>query len=166
MLKSPTHISFAMLALLACNLAKASPDGPTGDKVRAAISEAGRAFSDAFVRNDSEAIKRLYTENATLLPPGRDVRGRDAVGKYFQWGPRYRQVAHSMTPAELMVRGDVVVDIGTWVSTGQRGDEPPSTAAGRYLVVWVREADGRWRIQYDMWHQPGPAPTKTPFPSQ
>jgi ketosteroid isomerase-like protein len=44
--------------------------------------------------------------------------------------------------------------VGTWTSTGRRGDADPSTASERYLVVWVREGDGAWRILYDMWHRP------------
>jgi len=121
---------------------------------RTAIAGASAAFSAAYVRNDMAALGELYTEDAVLLPPGREIRGREAIRRYFAWSPNHRQIAHSMVPAELIVSGAVATDLGTWHSTSQRGDEPPATASGQYLVVWVRGADGVWRIQYDMWHRP------------
>ena len=60
-----------------------------------------------------------------------------------------------MMPQRLTISGDMAVDVGTWTSTGQRGDAEPATASERYLIVWVREDDGAWRILYDMWHRPG-----------
>jgi len=41
-----------------------------------------------------------------------------------------------------------------WSNTWRRGGEAPQSAEGRYLVVWRRGSDGRWRIEYDMWHRP------------
>lgn len=146
-----------LLLLLAAGGAGVLPaqSSPAADD-RAAIAAASRAFSAAYVANDSTALGRVYTDSAVLLPPGREIRGRAAVQRYFQWAPRYRQLAHAMTSAELRIRGDVAVDIGTWTSTAKRGDAEPTTASERYLVVWVREADGQWRIDYDMWHRPAP----------
>jgi ketosteroid isomerase-like protein len=36
------------------------------------------------------ALGELYTEDAALLPPGREIRGREAVMRYFAWGPNHR----------------------------------------------------------------------------
>jgi ketosteroid isomerase-like protein len=120
-----------------------------------AIAAAGKAFSEAYVRNDTAALGRVYSDSAVLLPPNNEIRGRTAIQRYFAWGSGYRQLAHSMAPERLTISGDMAVDIGTWTSTGQRGDAEPTTASERYLIVWVREDDGAWRILYDIWHRPG-----------
>lgn len=120
----------------------------------AALAAASRAFSSAYVRNDTAALGRLYSDSAVLLPPDRERRGRAAIQRYFAWGPNYRQLAHAMQAERLTITGNVAVDLGMWTSTGQRGDAESTTASGRYLVVWVREGDGQWRILYDMWHRP------------
>jgi uncharacterized protein (TIGR02246 family) len=112
------------------------------------------AFSQAYVKNDMAALGEVYAEDAVILPPGREIRGREAIQRYFAWGPNHRQIAHSMVTAELIVSGDMATDHGAWHSTSQRGDDSPTTASGQYLVVWVREPDGAWRIRYDMWHPP------------
>ncbi len=120
----------------------------------AAIVAASRAFSAAYVANDTAALGRVYADSAVLLPPNREIRGRAAIQRYFAWGPNYRQIAHSMESHHLLIRADLAIDAGVWTSTGQRGDAAPATASERYLVVWVRETDGAWRILYDMWHRP------------
>lgn len=126
----------------------------TGDS--AAIVAASRAFSAAYVRNDTAALGRRYADSAILYPPNREVRGRSAIQRYFAWGPRYRQLAHAMVSERLTIAGDVAIDVGTWTSTGQRDGDDATSASERYLVVWVREEDGAWRILYDMWHRPAP----------
>jgi len=108
------------------------------------------------VRNDTAALGQVYSDTAVLFPPGREIRGRAAIQRYFDWSAPYRQLAHAMTPAALQIYDGVAVDVGMWSSTGQRGENPASTATERYLVVWVRETDGQWRILYDMWHRPTP----------
>ncbi len=119
-----------------------------------AIAAASRAFSAAYVRNDTAALGQAYADSAVLLPPNREIRGRAAIQRYFAWGPNYRQLAHAMEPDRLTISGDIAVDVGTWTSTGQRGDSDPTAASERYLVIWIRESDGAWRMLYDMWHRP------------
>ncbi len=147
----------AAAAILACTSRATRPAPPAAADDRAAIAAASRAFSAAYVRNDTAALGQLYADSAVVLPPGREVRGRAAIQRLFAWGPRHRQLEHAMTSAELRLHGDMAIDLGTWTSTAQRGDNPPATASERYLVVWVRESDGRWRILYDMWHRPAPS---------
>jgi ketosteroid isomerase-like protein len=129
-----------------------------GDGARdsVAIVTASRAFSAAYVRNDTTALGLVYADSAVLLPPNREIRGRAAIRRYFAWGGNYRQLAHAMEPDRLTIRGDLAIDVGTWTSRGQRGESEPTAASERYLVIWVRERDGAWRIWYDMWHRPTP----------
>lgn len=136
--------------------AATSASGQAAPRIRDSIAIAGasRAFSEAYVRNDTVALGEVYADSAVLLPPNREIRGRAAIRRYFVWGPNYRQIAHRMESSSLSIEGDLAVDVGTWTSTGQRGEAEPTTASERYLVVWVRESDGAWRILYDMWHRP------------
>lgn len=149
--------ALATAIVLACASGRSQPAPLAVADDRAAIAAASRAFSAAYLRNDTAALGQLYADSGVLLPPGREIRGRAAIQRYFAWGPRHRQLEHAMTSAELRIHGDVAIDVGTWTSTAQRGDNPPATASERYLVVWVRESDGQWRILYDMWHRPAPA---------
>ena len=55
-----------------------------------------------------------------------------------------------------VVTGDVAIEVGTWRQRGRLREEPPGESAGRYLVVWRRLPDGRWKMQFDSWTAPFP----------
>jgi uncharacterized protein (TIGR02246 family) len=153
-------LSFALAIALsaACAASAQAPRDLEAEEksATAAISAASRSFSDAFVKNDTRAIADCYTADAVLLPPGREIRGREAAAQYFAWGPNHHQIAHEMKSHKLRIRGSVAIDEGTWTSTSRKGDGEPTTSSGKYLVVWVLEDDGKWRIEVDMWHRPDP----------
>ncbi len=124
------------------------------DGVEAQLGRIRARFSQAMVRGDGGALAAAYTHDGVLLPPDREIRGAQAIGRYFTTGrDGYRQVAHSMIPDEVRVRGDVASEVGTWSSTIQRPGQERTTTGDRYLLVWERGEDGQWRIAYDMWHR-------------
>ena len=122
------------------------------------VRAASRAFSAALVAGDLAALGEAYTEDARVLPPGRVVQGREAIRRYFTLPPQRQQVAHEMRSDDLVIDGDIAIDSGVWTSTVRSGDDEPVTHSERYLAIWRRGDDGRWRMQFDMWHR---APPKT-----
>jgi ketosteroid isomerase-like protein len=148
-------IALALAGVLAAPAAQAQSSYQADS---AAIAAAGRAFSAAYVANDSMALGALYVDTAVAFPASRDVVGRAAIRHLFAWPEGYRQVAHSLTVERLTIEGDLAVDVGMWHSTGQRAGQEPSSSSGRYLVVWTRTAGGDWRMLYDMWHPPPRSP--------
>lgn len=148
-------IGVAVLALAALVLTVADQaTAQTGSADSTRIAAASRAFSDAYVRGDTATIRDLYTEDAVLLPPGREITGRDQIVRYFAPGPRRTNVSHSMESSDLRVSGEMAIDVGMWHNTWRVDDGEEQSASERYLVIWRRGSDGRWRIEYDMWHRP------------
>lgn len=145
------------LTLVACapsaELTVTSAESDEFATSEANILAASRAFSEAYVNGDMAALQELYTEDAVLLPPGREIRGREAIARYFSPRPDRTNVSHAMTSSELKVVGELAVDVGTWSNTWRNEGEDEQNASERYLVVWRRGADGNWRIEYDMWHR-------------
>ena len=128
---------------------------PTAD--RAAIADAARAFSAAYEADDSHALGELYTEDAMLLSPNRTVVGREAIRRFFDRDGRTTSVQHELCNRSLRLHGDTAVDVGTWYGEQRAANGAGTEVAGRYLVVWLRGADGRWRMTHDAWHRPPPA---------
>jgi len=139
----------AILDFLDRQLPAADFDPRAGD--RKTILDASRAFSRAYVAGDSAAVAELYTEDALLMPPGRDVRGRAAIARFFSTPPDRRPAAHWMESSEVSFHGDVAIDVGRW---SLQSEEDAEVVSERYLLVWLRQADGSWRIAYDAWHRP------------
>jgi uncharacterized protein (TIGR02246 family) len=130
------------------------------EDVAQAIAVSATAFSRALEAGDAATMAAQYTEDATLIPPsGRLVTGRDAIQQFWTPGnPDFKTLRHGLTTDRLEVSGDVAIEVGTWSQRGQLRDEEPTESSGRYLVVWRRETDGKWRMQFDSWTRPFEAP--------
>ncbi len=88
-----------------------------------AIATAARAFSAAYLRNDTIALANAYADSAIAFPPGRrEVVGPAAIGHLFVWPEGYRQLVHVLTIEHLQIQG-------TWRWTSGPGTAPGSAKA-------------------------------------
>jgi len=123
----------------------------------AAIQEAARQFSAAYIRGDAAAMMRLYTPDAVIFPERSDaITGLEAIKRYFTLAEGRRITRHQLTATRVVVDGKHAYDHGTYEIAGERDGKAWGPFRGKYLVVWRREPDG-WRIQLDMWNS-GPQP--------
>ena len=149
-----TVILTATWLALACAGSAPQPatEATAGAQDTAAISRemdaAYARFTEGYRTADAAMVANLYTEDAFYLQPGSDVlRGRPAVLAAFEsfLGPfRERGEAGPEITFEFLERriaGDIGYDIGYYLFAGQR--------AGKFTVVWRRDADGVWRIHSD-----------------
>lgn len=114
----------------------------------AALRAAEQALVEAFEAPERTAWVYCYTEDAIFVAPGRQaIEGRAAL----------LEAAREMvlSSAEMIVEstlgdGDLAATLGhaSWVS-GPRGSGGP-TSRVRFLIVWRRESDGRWRIAREL----------------
>jgi uncharacterized protein (TIGR02246 family) len=138
-----------------------SPAGPPQtdrNDIRAAIEKQGAAFSAAYSRGDIKSIAAMYTEDAIALPPDADmVRGRQAIEKLWNDALASGIKSLTFTVIDVQSSGDLAVETGTAVIGVQPAGQPASTQAGKYVVLWKREADGQWRLHRDIWNNGAPA---------
>ena len=164
-----TSRCYCLRAALAIGLVACIPQGlgaqaataaAAGAADREAVLRAARSFSESYVRGDATALAAHFTDDAVVLPPGDSaVRGRESIRRF--WARDLASITptqHRTTPSAVDVVGDVAYDHGTyeilWTRRGAAG-----RTSGKYLVVWRRGADGRWRMRADMWNAlPRPSP--------
>ena len=154
----PARRSGCLAALLlagasACAHGAGSRGAAENAEVRAAITAANAEFAAALVRGDARAMAAMFTEDGQLVPAAQKgfVSGRKEIEAYQARrveARRYLEVV--ITTVELGVSGDLAWETGTNRVTLQQGQGAPVTITGRYLAVWKREADGRWRIRADL----------------
>jgi uncharacterized protein (TIGR02246 family) len=142
----------AAIALCACAHGAGARVGREAE-VRAAIAAANAEFARALVAGDARAMAAVFEADGELVPPGRQgfVTGRDAIEAYeasLLAGRRYLDAA--LATVRLGVSGDLAWELGTSRVTIQQGELAPIELTGRYLAVWRRGADGRWRIRVDL----------------
>lgn len=126
----------------------------------AAITQATERWADAFVRGDVDAAMALVTPGATIAPPNEPVAaGAPAIEAWVRAAlgqVSFEEVASTVD--SVRVAGDWAVSRGHWaVTLASEGGVVTDTS--RYVVIWERQADGPWKVAYDIWNFPPPPPT-------
>jgi ketosteroid isomerase-like protein len=113
-----------------------------------AIRTAELALAVAFEDPDPTAWVNSYTEDAIFVGPGSPpIEGRAAL---LAVAPQIAMSSLEIVADSTIGAGDFAATTGraTWVS-GKRDSGAP-TVRRRFLMVWWRDPDGRWRIAREM----------------
>ena len=113
-----------------------------------AIRAAEQALARAFEEPDRTAWVDFYTEDAIFVGPGMPaIEGRAA---FLEAAREIAISSMEITADSTIGAGDFAATLGraNWVS-GPKGSDAP-TVRRRFLMVWRREHDGRWRIAREL----------------
>jgi uncharacterized protein (TIGR02246 family) len=118
----------------------------------AALKAARAEFVAAYAASDAAAIGRLYAAHGVSEPNGQPtLKGRDAIVASLTAMFQQVSVKLDLKADETATLGVVGVDRGRYTATvTHKNDGSATTSEGRYLVVFVKEADGAWRVARDM----------------
>jgi len=121
------------------------------------ISAINDTFGKAVANQDAAAIVALYTADAVLLAPGMPVaQGPEAIQAVFQGFVDAGAESLSLDTTSFEEQGDAVIEVGRY-TLGLRIEGTEVTDVGKYLVVFVRQADGSLRFKYDAFNSDAPA---------
>ncbi len=113
-----------------------------------AIRAAEKALAEAFESPDLAAWVDFYTDDAVFVGPGVPViEGRSAL---LDAASHISISSMEIAATSTLGTGDFAGTLGraTWVS-GPKGSDAPRVRR-RFLMVWRREDDGRWRIAREL----------------
>lgn len=134
-----------LLAAAGCTGRAAEPGA-----IAAQLDSAYAAFSEGYRTADPGLVAGLYGDSALYLVPGDSiVRGRPTIEAIFagflvpyarsdSGGPRIR---FEVLDRQVAASGDLATDVGYFVINEE--------GRGKFIVVWRRGADGRWRMHAD-----------------
>ena len=110
-----------------------------------AIRAAEKALAEAFQSPDRLAWVDFYTDDAVFVGPGLSaIEGRSAL---LDAAPHISISSMEIVAESTLGTGEFAAALGrvTWVSP-----KDSNLVRRRFLMVWRREPDGRWRIAREM----------------
>jgi ketosteroid isomerase-like protein len=120
------------------------------ETVLAAMRQTNDLFDSEVVRKRNiDALDRIYTVNARILPPGADMlAGREQIKSFWQQaivGLGLKGARLTTVDAEALAES--VLEIGRADLTVGEGQ----TISVKYVVRW-KEEDGNWKWHIDIWN--------------
>jgi ketosteroid isomerase-like protein len=120
------------------------------DTVLAGMRKTNDLFCSTVIRQrDMDALDRVYTPDAHILPPGADmIQGVAAIKSFWLQAITSLDVKDaSLTTVSAESAGDTLVEIGRAGLTLAGGQIVPV----KYVVHWKRH-DGAWKWHTDIWN--------------
>jgi uncharacterized protein (TIGR02246 family) len=118
-----------------------------GQSIKTSIDRANENFVAAFARGDAASLASLYTEHATILPPGAPMmKGRKDIEAFW------RQAMTSLKNLKLKavdvesLGANAAREIGTFTA-----DAGQQQLVGKYVVIWKKSGKS-WHLDTDIWN--------------
>ena len=148
------------ILLVSLVLTSCATTQPAPEAAELEVQQASDRFWAARQSEDIPALTEHLTEDAILMIPGLpDAEGRAAIGELLQ--KRFatgRTANFKVFRREIQVVGDTAYELA-WFSDDTHHEQADSfRMEGRYLTVWQRGSDGRWRVHRNFYNFSGAAP--------
>ncbi|MBV9523226.1 MAG: DUF3225 domain-containing protein [Alphaproteobacteria bacterium] len=117
------------------------------ENVKTSIDKANETFASDFAKGDAASLAALYTEQATILPPGAPMmKGRKNIEAFW------KQAMTSLKDLKLKAievqsfGASTAREIGTF--SAEAGQQP---VVGKYVVIWKKSGKD-WHLDSDIWN--------------
>jgi ketosteroid isomerase-like protein len=150
----------ALLLILTLGLAASGVCLAGDTKAQQALRDADAAWSKAAESKDVDKTVSYYSDDATVLPPNAPAATtKEAIRKIWQDMLASPGVATSWkaTKVEVAKSGDLGFVSGTYEFNMNDASGKPVTDKGKYVELWEKQADGKWRCGTDTWNSDLPA---------
>src|SRR5438067_8496572 len=157
-----------MLVLtLALGLAAAAVCLAGDTKAEQALRDADAAWSKSAGSKDLDKTVSYYSDDATVLPPNASAATtKEAIKKIWQdmLANPGLAISWKATKVEVAKSGDLGFVSGTYEFNMNDASGKPITDKGKYVEVWEKQANGKWKCGTDTWNSDMPAAGSSPVP--
>ena len=121
-------------------------------KIEQALREADDQWSKAAGAHDLEKTVSFYSNDAIVLPPnGPTVTDKNAIHNMWkQIITDMQSMSWKATRVEVAKSGDLGYVTGTYEMKIKDQTGKVIEDEGKYLEVWKKQADGKWKCSADM----------------
>ena len=162
-MKTKPLVVFSCFALLSVAFVGAASAADT--KIEQGIRDLDIQWAKAVEAKDLDKTVSYYSDDAMVLPPNAAIATtKEAIrniwkdllaspGLVFRW---------KTTKVEVAKSGDMAYSSGTYELTMNDASGKPVNDHGKYIVVWEKQADGKWKCGADIWNSDLPATAPAP----
>jgi uncharacterized protein (TIGR02246 family) len=127
-----------------------------------ALRDLDAQWSAAAGAKDLEKTISFYSEDAIVLPTNAPAATtKDAIRttwKDLLTSPGLA-ISWKTTKVEVAKSGDIAYTSGTYELTMNDTSGKPINDRGKYVEVWKKQADGKWKVVADIWNSDLPLPS-------
>jgi ketosteroid isomerase-like protein len=129
-------------------------------KIEQALRDLDEQWSKAAGAKDVDKTVSFYSADATVLPTNAPMANtKDAIRKI--WGDLFAgpglAISWKATKVEVAKSGDLACVSGTYELTMNDPSGKPINDRGKYVEVWEKQPDGKWKCGTDIWNSDLPA---------
>jgi uncharacterized protein (TIGR02246 family) len=150
-----TLLSFAFVCL-------ASP-ADTKSAIEKALRDLDAQWSAAAGAKDLDQTVSFYSDDAIVMAPNASAANTKetirSAWKEMLTTPG-AAISWKTTKVEVAKSGDLACLSGTYEVTMNDPSGKPANDHGKYVEVWEKQADGKWKCGTDIWNSDLPAPTE------
>jgi len=123
-----------------------------------AVLEKATAISNAPEKDFVAYVNTYYAEDATILPPNMPaVTGQATMVSFFKEFPPYEDFKAEIL--QIDGRDGLAYVRGTYsMNIMMPGAETPLHDTGKYIEIWKKQADGGWKVYFDVFNSDLPLP--------
>jgi uncharacterized protein (TIGR02246 family) len=126
---------------------------PAGIEESSAIDELNTTWGKVFMRGDTEALLRMYTDNAVMLPPSSEIlTDHNAIKGYWDNLKSVGVTDYVIYPVDLRVVGNIAYQSALWKATRTTSDGNVIQFDGNISNVLEKQKDGSWKIKLQSWN--------------
>jgi uncharacterized protein (TIGR02246 family) len=139
---------------LALLLAVVSTSTAAQDLEVGAVAAASLAWDQAYAAGDASKLAERYDENAVSMPPGMPaLTTKSAIAADFNAFFSSNRATHRTLDADRRVSGGFAIERARYEATiSPRDGGATIKEAGKHIVVYRRQADGSWKVFWEIWN--------------
>jgi ketosteroid isomerase-like protein len=151
-------VCFALLSFACFGTASAAD---TKSVIEQALRDADAQLSAAAATKDLEKTVSYYSDAAIVMPPNTSAETTkeeiQSALKELLASPG-AAVSWKATKVEVAKSGDLACVSGTYEEMTIDASGKPVKDRGKYVKVWEKQADGKWKCSADIWNSDLPVP--------
>jgi ketosteroid isomerase-like protein len=128
---------------------------PADTKIEQALRDLDAQWSAAAGAKDLDKTVSFYSDDAIVMPPNApSATTKEAIRTVWKdlLASPGLTISWKTTKVEVAKSGDIAFLSGTYELTMNDASGKPVNDRGKYVEVWEKQANGKWKCGADIWN--------------